>query len=168
VLYSDPTKHCGDGKELVTADYNTPIQYWASEYIPDFPGLSYRYFVIANKGFWFEHWSTEDWRSNCGEGDFGPLTDRLGEIYNLNQIESSCRRIQNPVYAIDFVAQRSGSGIYLLAIDWNPAPRLAGTPVEKCFQKFFGGNKGIAQAISNRVLLHPSWEYFDNNLSHLH
>jgi len=152
VVYVDAYAHCGEGKLLVTEGVfpQDADSCYASEYIPDFPGVSYRYFVVAGKGAWFKHWSTEDWKSNCGDGDLSPMTEGF---QNQDYIEVACKFIKNPVYAIDFVAQRVPEGSSrLLAIDWNPAPRLAGTPAHDDMLGYFGSNQGIARAISESVI----------------
>jgi len=155
VVYEAPFSHCGEGKRLTTGAQAIVDGFGdapASAFVADFPGLSYRYFVVAGHGAWFAHWSTEDWRSNCGDGDLGPATDEHGPLLNLTEIEKACAPLRNPVYAIDFVARRAASGVTLLAIDWNPAPRLAGTPAHTILSAKLGGNQGIAQAIALAVL----------------
>ena len=90
VVYTDPFSHCGEGKLLLTQEDAIALGYQdclASLYIADIPGMSYRYFVIAGKGAWFQHWSTEDWRSNCGDGDLSPIE---GEFLNIKEIETAC------------------------------------------------------------------------------
>ena len=118
VLYEEPFAHCGEGKRLTTGAEALAMGHgdlYASAFVPDFPGDSFRYFVVAGAGGWFEHWSTEDWRSNCGDGDLAPLTPRHGPFLDLAGLETACRRIRNPVFAIDFVAQRVGTQVQLLA-----------------------------------------------------
>jgi hypothetical protein len=155
VLYEDAYAHCGEGKRLVTAAEAVAAgqgQVSASEFVGDFPGLSYRLFVVGGVGAWFEHWSLEDWRSNCGDGDLGLVTEGRGHVLGLKEIEAACRGLRNPLWAIDFVGRRTEAGIELLAIDWNPAPRLAGTPAAEALRARHGGNEGIAKAVREAVL----------------
>ena len=172
VVYSDPFSHCGEGKWLMTGEdalRGGLVESFASLFIPDFPGLSYRYFVAAGHGTWFEHWSTEDWRSNCGDGDLSPLSEDRGKLLNLPDIEAACRILRNPVYAIDFVARKVEGGVQLLAIDWNPAPRLAGTPAHDAMVARWGSNQGLARAISSAVVEVAELagvDFIDNNQIH--
>jgi hypothetical protein len=162
VVYTDNYAHCGEGKLLVK-DGIFPQDVdscYASEYIPDFPGLSFRYFVIAGQGAWFEHWSTDDWKSNCGDGDLGPLRDG---ILNKEEIEEACKKVGNAVFAIDFVAKKTEEGIYLGAIDFNTAPRLQGTPAHQILLDKFGSNQKIAEAISDWA---AKYGVYDNNELH--
>jgi len=169
VLYEAPYSHCGEGKRLTTGAEAVATglgDVFASAFVPDFPGLSYRYFVVAGHGAWFEHWSTEDWRSNCGDGDLAPISGRHGRILNIEAIENACQPLRNPVFAIDFVARKTPNGIQLLAIDWNPAPRLAGTPAHAEMFVRFGSNQGLAEAIAEatlRELARTGLKTLDNN-----
>lgn len=169
VLYEEPYAHCGEGKRLTTAQEVLEAgegDLMASAFIDDFPGLSYRYFVIAGHGAWFEHWSTEDWRSNCGDGDLSPISQVRGPVHGLPDIQQACLPVRNPIFAIDFVAQRTPGGIRLLAIDWNPAPRLSGTPAHTEFIKLYRSNEGIAGALRDSVLAEANRlgvEILDNN-----
>ena len=89
VVYTDPFSHCGEGKLRMTAREAMAGglgECFASAYIGDLPGFSYRYFVIAGHGAWFQHWSTEDWRSNCGDGDLSSLDDDRGHLLGLPEI----------------------------------------------------------------------------------
>lgn len=155
VLYEDAYAHCGEGKRLTTGLNAVECglgDAHASAFVGDLPGLSYRYFVVAGQGAWFEHWSAEDWRSNCGDGDLAAISDERGRLLGLPEIEAACLPLLNPVWAIDFVGRRCEAGIELLAIDWNPAPRLAGTPAADALRARHGGNEGLAKAISEAVL----------------
>jgi hypothetical protein len=166
VAYTDPLAHCGEGKELGMAG-TFPQDMLVSAYEATLPGVSYRYFNICCDSAWFKHFSTKDWRSNCGEGD---LEEMVG-------FESQCREIDkklehafwNPVYAIDFVVgpSRDGLVLNLKAIDFNPAPKLAGTPIKDMLLRRNGGSKGIVRTITAR-LDHIAHEIdYDNNQIHL-
>jgi hypothetical protein len=97
----------------------------ASEYIADFPGVSWRALSCGGHLCWFRHWSTEDWRSNAGDGELSELIS--SDIILPSGFE---KMIQNPVWAIDFIGQKNDDGqTELLAIDFNTAPKIAGTPL---------------------------------------
>jgi hypothetical protein len=99
----------------------------ATEYIGDYPGVTYRLLSCGGYSCWFRHDSFDDWRSNAGDGDLLEILD--GEISLPTGFE---KFVVNPVWAIDFVAQKSEVGPpVLLAIDFNTAPRVAGTPLAK-------------------------------------
>ena len=163
VAYTDTLAHCGEGKELGPAD-SFPPDTLVSLYIPDFPGVSYRYFNICGASAWFKHYSTEDWKSNCGDGD---LEEMPLEISTEEIDEKLHKAFLNPVYAIDFVARQTETGIKLLAIDFNPAPKLAGTPARLGIEKRLHGSKGIARLIVDRLDVIAREVDYDNNRIHL-
>jgi hypothetical protein len=169
VVYSEPFAHCGEGKRFTTgaeAMADGLGDAFASAYVADLPGHSYRLFVIAGRGAWFQHWSVEDWRSNCGDGDLSSLNSDHGTLLGVEAIEAACAPVRNPVYAIDFVGQRVADGLRLLAIDWNPAPRLAGTPAQADLAGRWGGHQGLAEAIAAatlRELAAAGGTFLDNN-----
>lgn len=163
VAYTDPLAHCGEGKELGLAG-DFPRETLVSFYESSFPGVSYRYFNICGVSAWFKHWSTEDWRSNCGDGDLDVMPQDIDTDYIDRTLQNA---FLNPVYAIDFVGAQTDSGILLKAIDFNPAPKLAGTPARAVIERALGGSKGIAQAISARLDLISPGQNYDNNQIHL-
>ena len=159
VLYTDEHAHCGEGKVLTSKDAVTRDLFdtFSAEYISEKFGITHRLFVDAEVISWFTHESFTDWRSNHEDGDLHMFP---GGFYNQRHIESCIRRIKNPVFAIDFVEQKGS----LLAIDWNPAPRVSGTPSHEDFKNYFGGNKRIAEAIKVIVSQEAyGGEYFYNN-----
>jgi hypothetical protein len=163
VAYTDTLAHCGEGKELGPANIFAPDTL-VSLYIPDFPGVSYRYFNICGASAWFKHYSTESWKSNCGDGDLEEVTPRDIDTGAIDEILHGA--FLNPVYAIDFVAQRSNSGIKLLAIDFNPAPKLAGTPARPVIETRLHGSRGIARLITDRLNCISEGKDYDNNQIH--
>ena len=102
----------------------------ATEYVPDFRGVSWRLLSCGGKRTIFRHNSFDDWRSNAGDGDL--FTVAADEVLISTGWEAS---ILNPVWAIDFVARRDAQGkAVLLAVDFNTAPKVAGTPLAKIWR----------------------------------
>ena len=67
--------------------------------------------------------------AHCGDGDLFTMSE--SDAIRPTGFE---RRILNPVWAIDFVAERQKDGQpRLLAIDFNTAPKVAGTPMREIF-----------------------------------
>lgn len=164
VAYTDPLAHCGEGKELGMAG-TFPQSMLVSAYEAELPGISYRYFNIAGNSDWFKHFSTEDWRSNCGDGD---LEEMVGFESQRREIDKILKyAFWNPVYAIDFVVGPSKEGLILKAIDFNPAPKLSGTPIKESLLLRNGGPKGIVNTITARLDHIASETDYDNNQIHL-
>lgn len=135
VVYTDENAHCGEGKiKLFASD---ALQYhpdcYATEYIPTTrvrgtgeyicpdKGVSFRALKIGNKGFLLKYDSIDDWRSNCG--------NCYSEVVNTFVFtEAAARHVSKyPLLAIDYVKQ----GNNLLAIDFNKAPGLRKSGIEK-------------------------------------
>jgi hypothetical protein len=100
------------------------IQFNVPDAKPEIKGLSWRYLQIGTESFWLEYTSTEDWRSNCGEGDINMFFRDKTELFP----DKSYKKMPKyPLFAIDFVPD--GDVIY--AIDFNIAPGISGTGVDK-------------------------------------
>lgn len=137
VLHHDIWAHRGDGKELSTiqeAMVKHPdtlatqfIQFNVPGTKPEVKGLSWRYLQIGTEAFWIEYTSTEDWRSNCGEGDCELFFRDKTELFSDRQYE--LLRFKFPLFAVDFVPDKET----LYAVDFNIAPGVRGTGVEKIF-----------------------------------
>lgn len=122
VVYLDETAHRGEGKikVLLRDAIDQYPNHLAVEHIPALPsglGLSWRYLQVGDKVFWLEYASRNDWRSNCGEVDIRVLARERDGYHG---------RIGHPLFAVDFVP-----GNVLCAIDFNIAPGIKGTGVEK-------------------------------------
>lgn len=126
VVYLDPRTHAGEGKVKVTLD-EALAQYpehLASEHIANTPtglGRTLRYLRIGKRQFWLRYTSLDDWRSNCGEVEIEVLCEKKSR----SQDEGVA--IPYPLFAVDFVH----AGNLLYAIDFNTAPGLRGTGLEK-------------------------------------
>lgn len=121
VVYTDVKAHCAEGKLLLSLDKALKLHpdCLATEYIADCPGVSWRYLQIGMHNFWLECRSTEDWRSNYGEGSWEVIGQGMGW-----GPKPFCLKL--PLFAIDFVI-----GKELYAVDFNIAPGVRGTGVEK-------------------------------------
>jgi hypothetical protein len=127
----------------------------ASKYIPDFRGVTYRLLNCGDLSCWFRHVSFDDWRSNAGDGDLFELSS--GEILFPSFIPEN---ILNPLWAIDFIPQRNDSGVELLAVDFNTAPKIAGTPLAK-----LASPKTFADSLRQKLMsLRPYGGLYDNNI----
>jgi hypothetical protein len=118
VVYTDDMAHCGEGKVLVSLDeamerYPDNV---ATEYIEGCPGVSWRYLQVGVHCFWIEYKSRDDWRSNCGDVKMQVVGEGTGW--------GSLPRL--PLFAIDYVI-----GDELYAVDFNVAPGVRGTGVER-------------------------------------
>lgn len=118
VVYLDENAHRGEGKVLMPLDEALEVYptHLSSEYIPPSGSNSnsYRYLQVGSKHCWLKY-SSQDWRSNCGNVDIKIL--KAGEGYH--------EKIKKPLFAIDFV---QGDKPY--AIDYNSAPCVKGTGIE--------------------------------------
>lgn len=129
VVHADERAHAGEGKIKLSwaeAEAQYP-EAFAVEFLPTVAGpgsVSLRHLWVGQRQFWLRYSSTDDWRSNCGEGmiellcEEAPLT--LDEV-----IPPFWSRA--PLVAVDFLA----IGRELYAIDLNTAPGLAGTGIEQ-------------------------------------
>lgn len=117
VIHSDLRAHQGIGKILITIDdaiQKYPNYFGVEFIVPDEKGCSYRFLKVGWRRWWIKYLSTEDWRSNCGDGDYEVLEKGFDDY--LPQ-----RLPDFPVLvAIDFIF----AGNRLWAIDYNIAPGL--------------------------------------------
>jgi hypothetical protein len=136
VLHHDLYVHRGEGKTLSTmkeALKDFP-ETFATQFIPfNVPGtkpevkaLSWRYLQIGTEAFWLEYTSTEDWRSNVGDGDILLFFRDKTELFSDRQYDVLLK-FKFPLFAVDFVPD----GDKLYAVDFNIAPGVRGTGVEK-------------------------------------
>ena len=127
VVYLDEYSHRGKDKELLALDiakekYPNKL---ASKYLSGFTNkcvdniksLSVRLLQIGDYRFWLVYYSTNDWKSNCGDCYINILEY---DLYNYTDINY-------PMYAIDFVIHNEK----LYAIDFNTSPGLKFTGVEE-------------------------------------
>lgn len=123
VVYLDTRTHRGEGKKLMAGADALHLypDHYASEFIPGPRGVpvSWRYLQVGDRPFWLEYRSDDEWRSNCGNVEI-----RVMAAVNQSRIHP---RIPHPLYAIDFV----WSGLKAYAVDFNIAPGIRGSGVEK-------------------------------------
>lgn len=123
VIYIDEQAHSGDGKVLVHNRFANIkyYNYFASEFVFGTCSISYRYLCIGKKSFWLKYTSNDLWRSNCGYVEISLLSEEeIPKNININITEY-------PLYAIDFIYNNKE----ILAIDFNIAPEIKGTGVDK-------------------------------------
>lgn len=112
VVYTDTTKHDGEGKVLMSSSdavLSVP-NYLCSEYQSEKVGYSVRYLQLGEFWFKLECISHNDWRSNCGSEK---VVNVIEKGYGLHKI------IKAPIFAVDFVQSSGG----LVATDFNIAPK---------------------------------------------
>jgi hypothetical protein len=114
VVYTDETKHHGEGKELVNAEVamgKYPDLYCTQFYSnqPDGFGFSRKLLVVGNYLFKIEYLSVSDWRSNVGEVQTA--------VTHKAEIDRDVT-FPYPMYSVDFVGED------FLAVDLNTAPKL--------------------------------------------
>lgn len=122
VVYHDINAHRSEGKELMTLEdaYEKYPDSLCSKYIQSF-GTSYRWLQIGMWGFFLKYKNQDDWRNNVGNNvDIKLLSMDIRDKYDK-------RYIKHPLYAVDFVLDKNA----FWAIDFNIAPRVKGTGVEK-------------------------------------
>lgn len=120
VVYIDENIHCGEGKLLMTLEeaYQKYPNCLCTQYLNNNVfgyAVSYRHLQIGNRAFWIRYTSFTDWRSNCGDGDIDLIEEREPILTGI------------PLFAIDFVQYNND----YYAIDFNIAPGIKGTGVEK-------------------------------------
>lgn len=135
VAYEDETKHCGEGKTLVSSrqmkhiqpsmGHNRPEELerdrlwglFCSAYVGNSyntnKGRSRRYLQIGRHYFWIEYQSSESWMSNVGQG-----TTELVD-WEFNKCEY---KYDLPIYAIDFVTSAATGNMF--AVDFNISPGI--------------------------------------------
>ncbi len=122
VVYMDEYAHRSEGKSRMTIEQAIGhCNKIASVYVPNIrSAISLRYLRIGERIFWLIYSSQDEWRSNYGDvsitnGAAPPYLKRFRDAEPM------------PMLAIDFVKCLYGGW---LAIDYNTAPGLRGTPVE--------------------------------------
>jgi hypothetical protein len=136
ILHHDLNAHRGEGKQLISLEdalkefsnvFATQfIQFKVKDMKPEVKGLSWRYLQVGTESFWLEYTSIEDWRSNCGDGDIQLFFRDKTELLSDHQYKDLLI-FKYPLFAIDFVPV--DNEIY--AVDFNIAPQVKGTGVEK-------------------------------------
>ncbi|MAA93754.1 MAG: hypothetical protein CML22_07185 [Rheinheimera sp.] len=125
VVYLEPNAHRGEGKiklSLTEAMQRYPGHY-ATQFIPANGGRlgeSLRYLRVGRRQFWLRYSSKDDWRSNVGDVNIEFLCEERPKS------NEDMMRLSEPLLAVDFV---KADGLY--AIDYNIAPGLSGTGLEK-------------------------------------
>jgi len=125
VVYTDINSHAGEGKVKVSVKEAVEKypNHFAVQYIPNttqmFKGRSERLLQIGRRRIWMEYVSRGNWQSNCGDV-------KISLIADVKIANNDLAEIQLPLYAIDFVV----AGRERLAVDFNVAPGLKGTPVQ--------------------------------------
>jgi len=128
VVHVDERAHAGEGKIKLSwaeAEAQYP-EAFAVEFLPTVAGpgsVSLRHLWVGQRQFWLRYSSTDDWRSNCGEGTVELLCEEAPRA--LEEVAPLFR--SSPLVAVDFL--QIGDQIY--AIDLNVAPGLAGTGLER-------------------------------------
>jgi hypothetical protein len=133
VVYLDEFAHRGEGKVLLDSEdaiAQYPNHYcsvWIDTATSD--GLiksnSWRLLQIGNKGWWLKYQNPDSWLSNVGEN----VSIKLGHESNFWEDCDLNRLVlkEYALFAIDFVFYKSKP----LAIDFNPAPGMKWTGIEK-------------------------------------
>lgn len=141
VLYKDVHAHWGEGMILLPKDealIKWP-EFYASGYIEPTEGkaVSYRYISIGGVEFWLKCRSTDAWRSNCGRVDVQLLFREEWPKLTFEIPQFA------PLFALDFVLSDSG----LVAVDYDSAPLIRGTGIEKYMRP-----EAIAAAIKDAFI----------------
>jgi len=119
VVYENEFSHRGEDKVLCNeAKAKKYFGMLSSAYLPTCKSLSLRLLSIGSYKFWLEYRSNDSWRSNCGD----VIISLIGRDGDFGDYKS----INEPLYAIDFII-----GKELYAVDYNIAPGVAGTGIEK-------------------------------------
>lgn len=143
VVYIDEDAHQGEGK-ILTSSHNAWFEYkghLCAKYIKsnkEKTGISYRHLQIGDHSYLIKMESS-DWRSNYGDVKIKLLKGGKTKYNHL---------IKYPLYAIDFVPDLHGE---LYAVDFNIAPQMKGTGVEK-----------ILKAKEAATLIKDAYFYFKN------
>lgn len=120
VVYTNEYAHRGDGKERVglkTALKRHPNRHCSLYMQPDDGTISYRFLSIGvSLKYLMSYKSNHAWKSNVGNVEI-----------NLLENPPDIKSYHYPMFAIDFVISRG----LPYAVDFNSAPSLAGTPIEK-------------------------------------
>ncbi len=135
VAYTDPRAHRGEGKRLGTVDELLADGVLSVTYSVMWVGgqrsrgRSLRLLSCGRSHFWLDYRQRDpgEWRSNVGDVEItfgmpGRIEERAYEAVGRLQ-----RALKEPLTAVDFVD--AGEGRWL-AVDFNTAPGIRGTPVE--------------------------------------
>lgn len=126
----------------------------ASRYISEARGETYRYLFCGGHGVWFKNVSFSDWRSNAGDGDLYPVAQEECSSVSLDFVKA----IKNPLWAIDFIRIGKGREAKFLAVDFNTAPRVSGTPLKKVVS-----SELLANGVIRMLQEVGAADKFDNN-----
>lgn len=123
VVYLDEKAHRGEAKIKVPVlqaikEYPCHLAALHLQATMSGNGLTWRYLQIGTKVFWLQYVSKNDWRSNCGEVEIKILSQEKNGYHP---------HVNHPLFAIDFVPLEKT----LYAVDFNIAPQVKGTGVEK-------------------------------------
>lgn len=120
LIYLNEKLHATEGKLLVNADKDSYYSNYAS-IVEGIPALSYRVLNIGNRQWKLEYKSDDVFFSNKGNVE-------ISLIAELKEKEQYPRPLHGRnFWAIDFVKSNSE----LKACDFNTAPAIQGTPIEK-------------------------------------
>lgn len=125
IVYTDPFAHRSEGKHLSRGNlaYDAEPGLFCTALIPHFNhgegySRSYRQLWIGNVGYMLDYSSDDLWASN-----FGNVHIRLVDKLYIKRPPANY-----PLFAIDFIQDIAGK---MWGIDFNTAPGIKGTPVEK-------------------------------------
>lgn len=134
VVYDDPTAHRGDGKRLMVLEEAVETcdgRVLACMFKGDGHD-SVRTLKIGNRAWQMTYNSTDDWRSN------------VGDVSISFPVESRPFNDVAPLVAVDEVSCENG---YSWAVDYNVAPGMTGTGMEKLLKP-----AAVAELIKAMVL----------------
>jgi hypothetical protein len=134
VVYTDEFKHCGLGKVRSSSQYTKYGGKLYSRFIKSAPqAMSFRDLWIGNSRFFLQYVSDDKWRSNVGN----VMITQLNSVYSHDHLFPNYdrSRIYSPIFAFDYV--RNQLTEEMLAVDFNTAPGLRGTPIEKMYSGEF-------------------------------
>lgn len=137
VIYEDEYAHCGEGK--FRSDHSD--KKWSgklySKFILSCPqAMSFRDLWIGNSRFFLQYVSDDEWRSNWGNVMITPINTVYAAEFFFPKYDRS--NVLTPMFAIDYVREYRTEE--LLAVDFNTAPGINGTPIQKLYEgKFIAG-----------------------------
>lgn len=159
VAYDDEYAHCGAGKRAFQKwqlksnphmGMTGGDRFWkenalyctafVGDYIPD-RGESLRRLQIGRHVFWITYTSSESWMSNSGDG----ACEVVGQEWDAGYHPV----IRLPLWAADFVWGNRG----LYAVDFNTAPGIKGTGVERLLPP----DRAVATLEEALNELEPGW-----------
>lgn len=156
VVYTDQSKHTGDGKTLLPVSKAVDLYpgFFASIYIRNSnpTPTSYRALYVGSKYLFMRYRSNDAWRSNCGDVYIEEASDVLKDTTEkiiLNEMGVPLTSV--PIVAIDFVLDVTER---LIAIDLNIAPGISGTPATIHFSPV-----DIYEAIQRFLFNYKPWEW---------